>query len=289
GGAGGAGGADGALRAEVFGLRAKARSHGLIDFAQGIVLARYRLARPTAALVLLKQVSQERNVPLRVLASAVVAAPAPPRASGAWFPGRRRTPPPEPAFLSAHDAASGGRARVLQAAVDAAVAHARSDAAALHLADPAQGGALVLEAHRGLGTAYRDAYAHIAAAGTATGTAGTAGTEVTAPAVARAQATGLLVAGTETVPAFAGRPSEDDRFGAVPNAVHAVPLVLPGGRCTGTLSVQHTRADMELAPQGEAALRSLASDVAAWHSWYQRTVLLDALELLHARAADHRV
>jgi AmiR/NasT family two-component response regulator len=62
---------------EVFGLRAKARTSGIIGIAQGILIARYSLPAPADAFTLLRAASQRYNVPLRVVASAVVTAPPP--------------------------------------------------------------------------------------------------------------------------------------------------------------------------------------------------------------------
>lgn len=257
------------LRAEIYGLRARARSHGLIDVAQGVVLARYGLPEPRAAFALLRQVSQAHNVPLRVLASAVVTAPPPPDA-GPWFAGRRRVPPPAAPFLTARSCRPDERGKALQAAVDEAVERTGADAAALHLTDRAQGGALVLEAHRGLSAAYCDAYAHVVSA---------------TSAVARACEGGLPVTDVESAPDPGGAPGPDAALPAGPHTVHAVPVAAPGVPCAGTLSVQQAAPDAAPAPGVPAALQALAADVAVWLSWYHRAILLDALELLHARAA----
>ncbi|NJP45834.1 ANTAR domain-containing protein [Actinacidiphila epipremni] len=257
------------LRAEIYGLRARARSHGLIDVAQGVVLARYGLPEPRAAFALLRQVSQAHNVPLRVLASAVVTAPPPPDA-GPWFAGRRRVPPPAAPFLTARGCRPDERGKALQAAVDEAVERTGADAGALHLTDRAQGGALVLEAHRGLSATYCDAYAHVVSA---------------TSAVARACEGGLPVTDVESAPDPGGAPGPDATLPAGPHTVHAVPVAAPGVPCAGALSVQQAAPDAAPAPGVPAALQALAADVAVWLSWYHRAVLLDALELLHARAA----
>jgi anti-anti-sigma regulatory factor len=76
---------------EVFGLRAKARTSGIIGIAQGILIARYLLPAPADAFALLRAASQHCNVPLRVVASAVVTAP-PPLTAQLWFPGRPGAP-----------------------------------------------------------------------------------------------------------------------------------------------------------------------------------------------------
>ncbi len=68
----------------------------MIGVAQGILLARYELPGPDAAFTLLREGSQRHNLPLRVLASAVVTAP-PPQSGTRWFTARSaHLPPPTP-------------------------------------------------------------------------------------------------------------------------------------------------------------------------------------------------
>ncbi|SFF59253.1 ANTAR domain-containing protein [Actinacidiphila alni] len=258
-----------ALREEVYGLRARSRSRGLIGVAQGMVLARYALPDADSALAVLRESSQHHNVPLRAFASAVVSAP-PPAADGPWFPRRRRAPAPPAEFLTARGVRPDERGRALQAAVEAAADGTDADAAALHLVDPARGGALFLEADRHHGPAYRDAYARLAP-----------DASDTAVTVARAHSAGRPTAGTEAAPLFFEQRSAAPLFASVFHRVHAVPLLSSDGRCVGVLSVQHIGTDRRLTRAETGLLVSLAADTHAWHSWYQRTVVLDALERLH--------
>ncbi|MET8860559.1 ANTAR domain-containing protein, partial [Streptomyces sp. NPDC004579] len=62
---------------EELGPRAKTRTSAVIGVAQGIVLERYALPGLQAAFDLLRETSRRHDVPLRVLASAVVTAPRP--------------------------------------------------------------------------------------------------------------------------------------------------------------------------------------------------------------------
>jgi anti-anti-sigma regulatory factor len=261
------------LRQEIYGLRARARSRGLIDVAQGIVLARYRLPGVRAAFTLLVETSQTRNVPLRVLASAVVTAPVP-SGPGLWFPARRQAPPPPVAFLTAHGVDARQRARALQAAAQEAATVTGADAAVLHLADPGRGHALLLESQHGHSTAYLDAYAHLRGG---------------ASAAAKAHATAEPVIDTEAAASFTGDSAADNPtpLDSGSHTVHAVPLITPDELSIGALSVQHTRFDARTTPAERSALLRLAADIAAWYSWYQRAVVLDALEHLHTRATTH--
>ncbi|MEU6852183.1 ANTAR domain-containing protein [Actinacidiphila alni] len=257
------------LRDEVYGMRARARSRGLIGIAQGMVLARYALPDPDSAMTLLRESSQHYNVPLRAFASAVVVAPAP-AGPGPWFPHRRQLTPPAVDFLAVGGVRPDQRGNALRAAVEAAVRLADADAGTLHLVDPARGGALFLEAERHHGPAYRDAYARLAP-----------DASDTAVTVARAHGAGRPTAGTEAAPLFFEQRSAAPLFASVFHRVHAVPLLSSDGRCAGVLSVQHIGTDRRLTRAETGLLVSLAADTHAWHSWYQRTVVLDALERLH--------
>ncbi|WP_051939520.1 ANTAR domain-containing protein [Phaeacidiphilus oryzae] len=254
------------LRQEIYGLRARARSYGLIDYAQGVLAARYRLADPEQAFMLLREASQRHNVPLRVFASAMAGAPAPPE-EGPWFPRRLRLPVPSGPFRTRRRAHPTDRAAVLLAAVDEAIELTAADAGTVHLADLARRSVLVLEAHRNHGSAYLDAYARLTRPATA---------------AARAWAQGRATSAVEDPPT--PDPEDESPLGQGPHAAHATPLAPPTGPRQGALTVQHRDADHRLTPDQRTAQLKLAKDLAAWLSWYRRTVILDALEHLHDRA-----
>ncbi|WP_435135319.1 GAF domain-containing protein [Actinacidiphila sp. bgisy144] len=208
----------------------------------------------------------------RSLASAVTTAPAPPP-DGPWFPGRRRTPPPGAPFLTARGVGPLERTRALQAAVDEASRLTATPGAMIHLVDPARGGVLVLEAERGHTPAEIDACAHL------TGTASVVGRALTAD--------GLVTAVEAALPADRGRVGRATGA-AAPQTLHAAPLIAPGGPPIGVLSVRHPHTAHVLTGGQRTELLELAADAAAWKSWYRRTVVLDALEHLHAGAAADR-
>ncbi|MCG7204081.1 ANTAR domain-containing protein [Streptomyces arenae] len=255
---------------EVFGLRAKLRSHSLIGMAQGMLYERYRLSRPEEAFDQLRDTSQHHNVPLRVLASAVLTAPPAPAADGDWFPGRRPVVAPHMKLLDVQQPDVRDRRHVLRAAVGKAVTISAADAVELHLTDPAQHHALVLEEHANLDAVYRDAVAH-----------------VTGPPALCAQTRDHK--GPVSVPDAAG----DRRLSDTPEgqallamgsrALHVLPCLTGDGDCTGTLTFHHAQPGAWLTSTQHIALERLAADLAAWRSWYRRTVILDALERLHAR------
>ncbi|MFF5854608.1 ANTAR domain-containing protein [Streptomyces sp. NPDC012751] len=257
---------------EVLGLRAKARTSGIIGIAQGILIARYGLPDPAAAFALLRAGSQHHNVPLRVLASAVVTAP-PPRTAREWFPGRLHTPPPPVAPQDVEAVNPRDRRQMLTAAVYAAVTLADADAAEIHLTDAGQDEALVLEAHHGLDAAYRDCLALVAGPPAVCARAQAAGRPVTVPDVA-------------ADPALAGHPVGRAVLAAGSRALYATPMVTAAGGCGGVVCVHRADPGVWLSEGQTAALDALARDLAAWRSWYRRTVVQDALEYLHAHGSS---
>ncbi|MGW0284542.1 ANTAR domain-containing protein [Streptomyces sp. NPDC003236] len=262
------------VRSEVFGLRAKARTSGLIGIAQGMLLARYGLTGPEEAFALLRDGSQHHNVPLRVLAAAVVSAPAP-HTPGEWFPGRRHLPPPVLGLAPSGRVDVRDRRQVLKAAVYAAVTLTDADAAEIHLTDHTREEALVLEAHHALDAAYRDCLALVCGP----------------PAVcARARAAGgpVTVADVAADPGLAGHPVGRATLAAGSRAVHGTPMTTAAGDCKGVVCVHRAEPGVWLDRGQEAALDEVAADLAAWRSWYRRTVVLDALEYLHARGGERR-
>ncbi|MFB7651564.1 MULTISPECIES: ANTAR domain-containing protein [unclassified Streptomyces] len=256
------------LQSEIFGMRAKARSSALISIAQGILIARYGLPGPAAAFDMLRAASQHLNVPVRVLASAAVAAP-PPMADAAWFPGRRgHAPHPDALFLRDRDVNAKDRSRVLTAILTEAVALSDADAAEIHLTDPAHGNALLLEQHHNLDAAYRDQTAL-----------------VTGPPAVCAQAQQRLAPITvDDVAADASLANH--AIGRALLTAHtrtltSVPLVTADRHCTGVLSLHWKTPAVRLTAGQQQLLNTLANETAAWCSWYRRTIVLDALEYLH--------
>ncbi|MEU6277331.1 GAF domain-containing protein [Streptomyces populi] len=256
---------------EVLGLRAKARTSAVIGMAQGIVLERYALTGFQAAFDLLREASQHHNVPLRILASAVVTAPPPASRSAEWFPGRRHTPPPPSDLLDTTEQGAYDRRRLLRALVYEIVTVTDADSAEVHLVDPALRDSLVLESHSGLDAAYRD---HVAQVGGP-------------PAVcARARLLGrpVFVADVLTDPELAASEEGRAALASGSRALYAVPALSEDGECVGTITVHRAQPGPWPADVQRAALRTLADELARWRSWYRRTVVLDALEYVHAHA-----
>lgn len=262
------------VQAELFGLKAKIRTGPLIGIAQGVLLERYALADSEAAFDLLKQASQRHNVPMRVLASALVTAPPPSASSPAWFPGRLRTPPPPLELLGGRGFQADDRKHVLRTVVYEAVTLADADGAEVHLPDRALENSLVLEAQTGLDTAYRDRLALVSGP----------------PAVcARARELGrpVFVADIAADPELAGAEEGLAALATGSRALYAVPALAETGECAGVICVHRMWPGRWMSSVQHTALATLADDLAAWCSWYRRTVVLEALEYVHAHT-PHR-
>jgi hypothetical protein len=258
------------LRDQVRDLRALARNRPLIGQAQGVLMERYRLPDARSAFLLLKAASQRHNVRLRVVATAVLAAPRPARPGGPWFPGRVRTPPPRTAFLRAAGADPDNRSAGLEAVLARALETTGAGRGDLQLVDPALD-VLELEKQRGFSDGFLDFFAHV-------------GDEGTACAAARRTRRRITVTDVERDPIFEGRPSRLVMLDEGSRTVQSTPVLTRAGRCVGMVSTHGSRTGTGPTAGEREALDELARDAADWLEWYRRTVLLDALEHLHLLA-----
>ncbi|MET9429733.1 ANTAR domain-containing protein [Streptomyces sp. NPDC003036] len=256
------------LRDQVRHLRAQARNRPLIAQAQGILRERYRLADAEAAFALMQHASQRFNVKLRTLAEAVVRLERPDHGAERWFPGRARRPAPSLDLLAIDDAARANRGAVLQATLWQTLAVTATDMGNVQIGDHTTGG-LWLEKHAGLSEDFVSFFQYVGEDGTACSRAAQDLTQVT-------------VRDVSTAPVF----TEDARravLDAGSRSVHSVPLV-SDGRCVGMVSAHFARPIQELHAAQLKALDRTGRQVGRWLDWYDRTVVLDALEYLHAVA-----
>ncbi|MEU6666831.1 ANTAR domain-containing protein [Streptomyces sp. NPDC046727] len=252
------------LHKEVRALRARVRTAPVIGMAQGALMVRYGLPDSGSAFRALREASQRFNVPLRVLVSAVVAARPPD--GDVWFLGRRALPVPQLRILARADRDPRYRRQMIDAVLHEALAIGRAPAGHVQFVDPAVN-ALTLEAHHGCGEAFLDHLAGGRGEGTADAAARTRGRQVSIPDVATdalladACRRALLATGTR--------------------ALHSVPVLSSAGLCTGVITLHWPDAGHRPTAAQAAAFTLLATDTAAWLSWYHRSVLTDALEHLH--------
>ncbi|MFF8939445.1 ANTAR domain-containing protein [Streptomyces paradoxus] len=255
------------LRAELRDLRARARVRPLISQAQGILQERYALPDGESAFALMQRASQRYNVKLHTLAGILVTAPRPDGPDALWFPQRVRGPEPDLTFTEAHRSGSGSRGAVLKAVLRATLTVTGTDMGNVQLTDPARGG-LRIEQHTGLTADFVDFFAHVGEDGTACARAARDVSQVT-------------VHDVESDPVF----TESARraiLAAGSRACHSVPLTTESGLCVGMVSAHMDRPLDGLTTAQTKALDTVGGQAGRWLAWHDRTVVLDALEHLHA-------
>lgn len=262
------------LRAQVRQLRARTVGRPLVAQAQGMLRERYRLPDAETAFALLQRASQQYNVKLRPLAEAAVSAPRPDGRGALWFPGRARQAEPALSFAEARHrgVGRGNRSEVLTAVLGQALAVVGTDMGNVQIADRTEGG-LRIERHTGLTADFVDFFAWV-------------GEEGTACALAARDLAQVTVQDVATHPVF----TEETRAAilrAGSRACHSVPLTTTSGLCVGMVSAHFEHPLKELTPAQIKALTVVGAEAGEWLSWYDRTVVLDALEHLHTLGRAH--
>ncbi|MFJ7048100.1 ANTAR domain-containing protein [Streptomyces sp. NPDC101112] len=262
------------LRAEVRQLRTRMGSRPLIAQAQGMLRERYALPDVETAFALLQRASQQYNVKLRTLAEAAVSAPRPDGRGTLWFPGRARQAEPSLTFKEGRDRLTGrgNRSEVLTAVLSQTLAVVGTDMGNVQIADRAERG-LRIERHTGLTDDFVDFFGFV-------------GEEGTSCALAARDITQVTVRDVATHPVF----TEDARQAillAGSRACHSVPLTTASGLCVGMVSAHLEHPVGELTRAQLKALTVVGAEVGEWLAWYDRTVVLDALEHLHALGRAH--
>ncbi|CAM5248231.1 transcription antitermination regulator [Streptomyces spiroverticillatus] len=264
------------LRSELRHLRARAQTHPLISQAQGILQERYSLPDGESAFALLQRASQQHNVRMRQLVEAVVRTPRPDHRSPLWFPQRTRLPAPPLTFPAARRSTSRdepNQASVLRAVLSQTLAVLDTPMGNVQLPDRVRGG-LRLEQHTGLTDDFVDFFAHV----------GEKGTSCSLAAQNVAQVT---VHDVESDPVF-DEASRHAILAAGSRAAHSVPFVTASGVCVGMVSAHLDHRLKGVSEAQSDALAALGAQAGQWLTWYNRTVLLDALEYLHALGTHHR-
>jgi anti-anti-sigma regulatory factor len=252
------------LHKEVRALRARVRTAPVIGMAQGTLMVRYGLPDSGSAFRALREASQRFNVPLRVLVSAVVVARPPD--GEVWFPGRRSLPVPQLRLLGRGGRDPRYRRQMIEAVLREALAVGQAPAGYVQCVDPAVN-VLTLETHHGCAETFLDHLVRGRDDGTADAVARIRGRRVSVPDVA---ADALL--------------SDECRRALLSTGAYAlqsVPVLSSAGSCTGVITLHWPEAGHRPTAAQAEAFGVLASDMAAWLSWYHRSVLLDALEHLH--------
>ncbi|WP_055489228.1 ANTAR domain-containing protein [Streptomyces sp. TP-A0356] len=260
------------LRAEVRQLRARMRAHPLISQAQGILRERYALPDAESAFALLQRASQQHNVKLRTLAGALLAAPRPEARAPLWFPRRVRQAEPPLTFDREGRVGRRDRGALLSAVLSQTLTVVEAGMGDVQTVDRAAGG-LRMEKHIGLTPEFIDFFEHVGEGGTACALAARNVAQVTVQDVAKD-------------PLFT-EPAREAILRAGSRACHSVPLTTASGVCVGMVSAHLERPLDGLTTAQTKALDVLGVEAGEWLAWYHRTVVVDALEHLHALGRGH--
>lgn len=245
--------------------------HAGVADAQEILVDRYRLTSVQEALTLLKSASQRFNVKLHTLADAVVRTPAPDGDTVLWFPRRARHSPPRLPGLSLDRGSHGSQGAVMKATLNRVLSITQTPMGNVQLAGS---GRLHLARHTGLNKYFTDFFAFVDAPTTACSQAAAERRQVTVTDVATA--------------AVFDEASRHAILQTGSRAAHSVPLVSRAGAVLGMVSSHHERPLRGFTRAQLAALQQTGTDAGRWLSWHRSTVVLDALEHLHATATDAR-
>ncbi|EGX58156.1 hypothetical protein SZN_19320, partial [Streptomyces zinciresistens K42] len=253
---------------EEIALRNRMLARSAVSAAEGILMERYGLPAPADGFELLRNCSQKHNIKLHTLADAVVRVPGPDHGAPRWFPGRARSGPPGLAGVAPAadaDPATASKGAALGAALTRALEVMETDMGNVQLAES---GLLRLDRHRGLDRQFTDYFAFVEDGTTACAQAATERAQVLVRDVARAE---VFDETSRRVILHAGS-----------RACHSVPVLDERGALLAVISSHHARPLAGLSRSRHTALDTGAAALGRWLSWHRRTLVLDALEELHA-------
>ncbi len=252
---------------EELGARNRRLAHEGVSAAEKLLVERYGLSDAGEGFELLKAASQQSNVKLHTLADAVLRVPAPDHGAEVWFPGRRRYSPPRLPGLMLEPGSCGSQGAVLKAALHRVLSITQTPMGNVQLRD---GSRLHLARHTGLNRYFTDFFAFVEGPTTLCAQAAAERRQVTVRDVARADVF-----------------DEASRYAILQTgsrAAHSVPLTTGRGTVVGMVSSHHERPLTGFSTAQLQALQQTGTDVGRWLSWHWNTVVLDALERLHATA-----
>ena len=242
-------------------------SRSTVRSAIDLLRRQHSLADSETTFDVLRTVSQQHNVKLRVVAAAIV---------GPDIATQRAGNPPGPpplTFSDCGDTATPNRTEVLRDLMRTAITDVGADYGNIQVRDPAYGG-LTIESHKGFKGDFLDFFGYVDDAGSACGASLT-------------EACQVVVDDVESAPVFA----ESERTIVLTAGVRSVvstPLVDEHGSVRGVVSTHYAQSGR--APN-EKTLRTLqvqADDCARWLSWYDRAVMPRVLAAVHAAAGETR-
>ncbi|PSM45411.1 antitermination regulator [Streptomyces dioscori] len=252
---------------ETAGQRNRRLAHIGVAHAQRVLTGRYRLASQQEAFELLRQTSQQFNIKLHTLADAVLHTAAPDTDAELWFPRRARYSPPPLANLAVDEASRTNHGVVLRNAMRRVLHITETTMGNVQLSEQ---GMLRMEKHTGLNQEFTDFFAFVRDSTTSCAQAAEQRQQITVKDVAVAD--------------IFDEESRHVILQAGSRAAHSVPLVGRKDRVVGIISSHHEQPLTDFTRAQLAALETVGTQVGRWLLWHRHTIVLDALEQLHAAA-----
>ncbi|WP_328492014.1 ANTAR domain-containing protein [Streptomyces sp. NBC_00414] len=252
---------------ETLGQRNRRLAHIGVAHAQRVLTDRYHLASQQEAFELLRQTSQQFNIKLHTLADAVLHTAGPDTGAELWFPHRTRYSPPPLPNLAVDESSRTSHGAVLNSAMRRVLHVAETTMGNVQLSEQ---GMLRLEKHTGLNQEFTEFFAFVRDSTTSCAKAAEQGQQITVKDVAVAD--------------IFDDQSRHTILQAGSRATHSLPLVSRGSRVVGIISTHHELPLTDFSRARLAALESVGTQVGRWLLWHRHTMVLDALEHLHAAA-----
>ncbi|MFJ2259358.1 ANTAR domain-containing protein [Streptomyces sp. NPDC087844] len=252
---------------ETAGQRNRRLAHIGVAHAQRVLTGRYRLASQQEAFELLRQASQQFNIKLHTLADAVLHTAAPDTDAELWFPRRARYSPPPLPNLGVDEASRTNHGVVLRNAMRRVLHITETTMGNVQLSEQ---GMLRLEKHTGLNQEFTEFFAFVRDSTTSCAQSAEQRQQITVKDVAVADV------------------FDDQSRHAIlqtgSRAAHSVPLIGRNDRVVGIISSHHEQPLTDFTRAQLAAMDAVGAHVGRWLLWHRHTMVLDALEHLHAAA-----
>jgi anti-anti-sigma factor len=261
-------------REEVLGRRRDPQLRPVVFRAIGLLREGYGLEQ-VQAYALLRDASRAYDVAPWTLAGEFLhGEPAEPAVRRSWL--SIAPPPPDVQLTAGVVQQSADRPQFLDSVLDAALACMGTGRGDIQLVAPA-GNRLRTELQHGYSRRFAAGVAHLQ--------------DHTVGAAAWRRRKRVIVAAVATDPIFTGHPSREVMLAAGSRALQSTPLIASSGYCIGVVSTHDGRAGRTPTLTQHTELDRIAAVASSWLAWYQRTLLLDAVDYLHQRAATghHRL
>lgn len=230
-------------------------------------MSRYRLSSEREAFDLLRRSSQKYNIKLHTLAEVAIHLRGPAAGSPVWVPSRPQGPAPAIPALHGSAPRPGSHSAVLTSALGQALSVTGAQMGNVQLVE---NGMLRMEKHVGLNRRFTDYFAFVDASTTSCAQAAEEVRQVTVKDVAASDTFDEV--------------SREAILETGSRACHSTLLLSPNGMVIGMISSHHERPLHDLTAGQLTAMHDLGRQVGRWLVWHRNTVVLTALNHLHADA-----